>query len=80
MLSFDIVEREKILKEIGSLDHTKACQESDTSTKIIKENADIFSEDLYLSIIASVNEGTFPLIFKLNELLQFLKTVQRTLR
>ena len=40
--SFDIVDKEKSLKEISNLDHTKACQESDIPTKIIKENADIF--------------------------------------
>ena len=37
LFSFDIVDREKILKGISSLDHTKACQESD----IIYKNADI---------------------------------------
>ena len=48
LFSFDIVDREKILKGISSLDHTKACQESDIPTKIIKENADTFSEVLHL--------------------------------
>ena len=40
--SFDIVDREKILKEINSLDHTKACQESGIPTKVIKKNGGIF--------------------------------------
>ena len=60
LFSFDIMDREKILKKIVSLDHTKACQESDIPTKIRKENADIFSETLHVSFNASVNEGTFP--------------------
>ena len=37
LFSFDIVDREKIFKGISSLDHTKACQESD----IIYKNANI---------------------------------------
>ena len=42
--SFDIVGKEKILKEIISLVHTNACQESHIPTQIIKENADIFQK------------------------------------
>ena len=44
--SFDIVNRKKILEEISSLDHIKACQQSDIPTKIIKENSDIFQKFL----------------------------------
>ena len=33
LFSFDIVDREKNFKETGSMDHTKACQETDISTK-----------------------------------------------
>ena len=33
LFSFDIVDREKILEEISSLDHTKACQKSDAPIK-----------------------------------------------
>ena len=49
LFSFDIVDGEKIVKEVSSLDRTKACKESDIHKKIIKENADIFSEVLHLS-------------------------------
>ena len=73
LFSFDIVDREKILKEISSLVHTKTCQESDIPTKIIKENADIFPEVLHLSFNASVNEGTFPSIFKLADITSIFK-------
>ena len=65
MLSHDIVDREKILKEINSLDHTKACQEADIYTKIVLKNADIFAEVLHLPFNALVNEGAFPSVFKL---------------
>ena len=43
LFPFDTVDREKIIKGISSLDCTKACQESDIPTKVVKENADIFS-------------------------------------
>ena len=65
LLSHDIVDREKILKEINSLDHTKACQQADIYTKIILKNADIFAEVLHLPFNALVNEGAFPSVFKL---------------
>ena len=73
LFSFDIVGREKILKKISSLDHTKACQESDVPTKIIKENVDIFAEVLHLSFNVSVNEGTFPSVFKLADVTLIFK-------
>ena len=67
------MDREKIVKKISSLDHTKACQESDIPTKIIKENADIFSEVFRLSFNASANEGTFPSVFKLADVTLIFK-------
>ena len=71
--SFDIVDRWKILEEISSLDHTKACQESDITTKIMKENADNFSEVLHLSFKVSINEGTFPSVFHLADVTPIFK-------
>ena len=65
LFSFDILDREKILKEISCLGHTKACQESDITNKMIKENVAIFSKVLHLSFNAKANEGTFPSAFKL---------------
>ena len=58
-------DREKILREINSLDHTKVCQEYDISTKVIKEDAEIVSEILHLSFNVSVNQGTFLSVFKI---------------
>ena len=73
LFSFDIVDKEKSFMGINSLDHTKACQESDIPTKIIKENADIFSEVLHLSFNVSVNEGTFLSVFKLADVTPIFK-------
>ena len=39
---FTGIEKEEILKEILNLDTSKACQDTDVPTKILKENADIF--------------------------------------
>ena len=46
LFSFSHVEKEEILKEILSLDSTKVSQDTDIPTKIIKDNADIFSDFL----------------------------------
>ena len=40
--SFRCVDKDEILKEILNLDASKACQDSDIPSRIIKENADIF--------------------------------------
>ena len=47
LFSFLNVDKEQILKEILSLDLTKASQGTDIPTKIIKDNADIFSDFLF---------------------------------
>ena len=67
------MDRGKILKEISILNHTKACQELDIPTKIVKQNADIFSEVLHLSCNTSVNEGTFQSVFKLGDVTPIFK-------
>ena len=42
------------------LDITKASQLLDIPTKIIKQNANIFSEFFFLNINHSINNSTFP--------------------
>ena len=49
LFSFDIVESEKIVKEISGLDHTKTCQESDTTTKNLKEKGCKFFQKFFIS-------------------------------
>ena len=46
LFSYSEVTRDEILKEILSLDTTKAYQDTDVPTKILTENADIFSDFL----------------------------------
>ena len=70
---------QKILKEISSLNHAKACQETDKPGKIIKEDSYIFSEVLYLSFNASVNDGNFPSVFKFTDVtLNFKKDTKNS--
>ena len=42
------------------METSKACQFTDISTKIIKENADIFAEILLASVNDSVEKSNFP--------------------
>ena len=44
LLSFSQATKDEILKEILSLGTTKACQDTDIPTKILREIADIFSD------------------------------------
>ena len=47
VFKFQSISRSNIKKESLSLDSSKASQESDTPTKIIKQNVDIFTEHLF---------------------------------
>ena len=57
-----------IKKEILNLDVSKASQDSDIPTKIIKVNADIFAEVLYNVFNRSLEVGEFPSAMKLANL------------
>ena len=74
LLSFSEVARDEILKEILSLDTTKACQDNDIPTKILKENADIFSDFLFANYNASVvKTSKFPSILILADIIPVFK-------
>ena len=45
-------------------DVSKACQDTDIPSKIIKENADIFASFLHSSFNASVTNSEFPSLLK----------------
>ena len=57
--SFSKISREKILREILKLDISKACQDIDIPTKIIKDNANIFADILLASFNDSVEKSNF---------------------
>ena len=67
------MEKKEILQEIACLDASKACQDTDVPTKIIKENADIFTDFIHPSINASINNGDFPSFLKLANVIPVFK-------
>ena len=60
--SFDLINPECISKIINNLDTSKATQQGDIPTKIlkIKDNKDIFSYFISASFNNAVNKGVFP--------------------
>ena len=48
-----------------NLDSSKACQDSDIPTKVIKSNSDIFADALYYEFNRSLETSVFPLSLKL---------------
>ena len=74
LFSFPEVTRDEILKEMLNLDTTKACQDTDIPTKILKENSDIFSDFLFAYYNASVvKTSKFPSILTLADIMPAFK-------
>ena len=48
-----------------NLDSSKACQDSDITTKVIKSNSDIFTDALYFEFNRSLEKSVFPPSMKL---------------
>ena len=64
LFSFSKISREEILREHLKLETFKACQDTDISTKIIKEKADIFADILFANFNDSVKKFNFSSSFK----------------
>ena len=62
---FPNVSAEEITKEIRKLDPSRASHDNDIPTKIIKENADIFSKFICMSVNHSIDNNIFPSTLKL---------------
>ena len=74
LFSFSQATWDETLKEILSLDTTKTCQDTDIPTKILKENADTFSDFLFAYYNASVvNSSKFPSILTLADIIPVFK-------
>ena len=58
--SFQEITKSEINQEILNLDSSKACQESDLPTKIIKANSDIFTEIIHKELNRGLEVGNFP--------------------
>ena len=60
LFSFSHVVKEEILKEILSLDSSKVSLDTDIPTKILKDNADIFSDFFLSGFNNSITTSIFP--------------------
>ena len=58
--SFDLINPACIRNIINNLDTSKATQQGDIRTKVIKDNKDLFSYFISASFNNAVNEGVFP--------------------
>ena len=58
--SFDLINPESISKITNNLDTSKATQQGDIPTKVIKDNKDLFSYFISASFNNAVNKGVFP--------------------
>ena len=76
--SFENVSLEDVKKVTRELDITKASQLLDIPTKIIKQNADSFSEFFFVNINHSTNNNTFPEQLKLADVKPIFKKNLRT--
>ena len=80
VFSFDVGDKEKILKEISSLDHAKAYQGSDIPTKIIKEILTFFQNFFIFHLMPQSIKEPFHQFSNWLMLSQFLKKVFRTIK
>ena len=72
------VDKNEILKEILNSDASKTCQDSDIpSSRIIKENPDIFTDFLHFSFNNSIYQSEFPSILKLANITPVFKKGDR---
>ena len=77
VFSFSEVAKEEIFRDILNLDVSKACQNTDIPSKIIKENADIFASFLHSSFNASVTNWEFPSVLKQTNITAVFKKLER---
>ena len=63
-ISFTCVDKGETLKDVLSLDASKACQVSVIPSRVIKENVDILTDFLHSSFNNSIYQSQFPPIFK----------------
>ena len=61
---FSHVDKNTVLKEIKNLNLNKVVQDLDIPVKILKENADFFSDYIYLQFNEAVDSSKFADFFK----------------
>ena len=65
IFTFSHVTKEEVFKEIGNLDTTNLSQDTDISTKTIKQNSGVFASFICKTFNNMVNSSTFPAALKL---------------
>ena len=75
--SISKVAKEEIFREIWNLDFSKACQETDIPSKIIKEDADISTSSLRSSFNTFVTNSEFPSVLKQGNITPVFKKGER---
>ena len=63
--NFSFVEKVDILKEIKMLHSNKATQNNDIPSELIKDNADIFAEFIFIGLNKCIEQSVFPSKLKL---------------
>ena len=76
--SFQEITKSEINQEVLNLDSSKACQESDLPTKIIKANSDIFTEVIHKELNRGLEVGNFPCTMKLADVTPVYKKGNRS--
>ena len=64
---FVTVEKEEILKNLNNLNINKATQNTDISTKIMKENSDIFRDFIFSNPNVCINTSLYPSLLKMGD-------------
>ena len=76
--NFSFVEKVDILKEIKMLQSNKATQNTDIPTKLIKDNADIFAQFIFVSLNKCIEQSVFPFKLKPANITPVHKKTQKT--
>ena len=79
IFTFSHVTKEQVLKEIGNLDTSKWSQDTDISTKVIKQNLDIFASFICQTFNNMVDSSTFLAALKIAHIIPAFKKGSKNL-
>ena len=76
--NFETIKRDDVLKKIKSLDRSKSSQNGDVPTKIIKENAELFTDFIHSALNEAIQSENFPSCLKWAEVTPIFKNGLRS--
>ena len=79
IFTFSHVTKEQVLKEVGNLDTSKSSQDTDISTKVIKQNLDIFASFICQTFNNMVDSSTFLAALKIAHIIPAFKKGSKNL-